>query len=129
MEKVAETTYQTVIDGHDVNVTYKMTRDNDWSAKYRRARAYIWYPTEAFCGEHPPYSMKGDDPANDKAWRQFNRKEVAAMRNIMDVVGLDVPEWRFSRKAGCSCPCSPGFIRKSWDDANHDYYITVTLAD
>lgn len=76
----------------------------------------------------PPVSMKGDDPANDALWRRYNRLEVVKMREVADA-GLkllldgdrlssatraaaeaDELKLRFSKYAGCSCPCSPGFV-------------------
>jgi hypothetical protein len=58
----------------------------------------------------PPYSIKGQDPANDAAWRAYNNREIAIMRAAAaEALELDPAEFRFSRKAGCSCGCSPGF--------------------
>jgi len=67
----------------------------------------------------PLYTHRGDDPENDKAWKSYNRDEVRVMRAFADralpdacnALGIDVPiELKYSRKAGCSCGCSPGFI-------------------
>jgi hypothetical protein len=72
--------------------------------------------------ERPPYSVKGDDAENDKKWRKYNREEVAIMRVFAENIlgdateALDLPnlgKLRYSRKAGCSCGCSPGFIAES----------------
>lgn len=58
----------------------------------------------------PAYSIKGNDPANDAAWRAYNNREIAIMRAAAaEALDLDPAELRFSRKAGCSCGCSPGF--------------------
>lgn len=66
----------------------------------------------------PPYGPKGDDTANDAAWRRYNRREVEVMATRRDraftalsrYLGEPAPAFRFSRKAGCSCGCSSGFI-------------------
>lgn len=58
----------------------------------------------------PPYGRKGDDAANDKARRAYNRREVEIMRAAAaEALDVDPSALKFSRKAGCSCPCSPGF--------------------
>lgn len=49
----------------------------------------------------------------DAAWRVFNRQEVKLMKMAAEwglrELGHDA-KLRFSRKAGCSCGCSPGFV-------------------
>lgn len=69
---------------------------------------------ERFGLERPAYSIRGEDTESDKAWRKYNRAEIAIMReraedllrrNKFSLTGL-----RFSRKAGCGCGCSPGFV-------------------
>jgi hypothetical protein len=84
----------------------------------RYTRAYVSI-RDVELGDHPPYSMRGDDPENDKAWRAYNRAELNAMKlklsRVSAVLELAFGKepgaaWSFSRKAGCSCPCSPGFI-------------------
>jgi hypothetical protein len=72
--------------------------------------------------EQPPYGAKGDNSENDRLWRQYNKLELAKMREILDhgmaaLTDLDNPriaqapeKIKFSRHAGCSCPCSPGFV-------------------
>ena len=66
--------------------------------------------------EHPEFGQRGIDAAVDKAWRQYNRDEVAIMRQYVGaaVAGLRLPiaEINFSQKAGCSCGCSSGFRLK-----------------
>jgi hypothetical protein len=49
------------------------------------------------------------------------------MKDILALVGFDRDYWNFSRKAGCSCGCSKGFIRDSYYDNHFDYFITVEL--
>jgi hypothetical protein len=83
------------------------------------SRFYVRLPKEAVGMDEPPYSLKGEDEKNDELWRQYNRREVAVMRamigTFLKVVGdvtdssLENLKVSFSRYAGCSCPCSPGF--------------------
>jgi hypothetical protein len=64
-----------------------------------------------------------DKAAEDKAFRVYNKAEVAVMNKMLDEARelitamfdddrhLTAPfTARFSRKAGCSCSCSPGLI-------------------
>ena len=117
-----------LLRGQPVTITVKQRRRR-YDEKRARSRAYVWYPTETFCGTNPPYTMKGEDPANDKAWRDYNKQELRAMQDILVLAGFDTDEWRYSRKAGCSCNCSPGFVRKNDNDFNYEFFITVTLCD
>lgn len=55
------------------------------------------------------------------------RKEV--IPNVMKMLGIggDV-KVRWSQRAGCSCPCSPGFIvegGESWKIGQKDIHVTV----
>lgn len=89
------------------------------TVQYSNAKAFVWGTSvpESVMVE-PVYTRFGDDPANDSAWRKFNKLEVAAERvaldealNLLQVLGYEVDgiDPKFSRKAGCSCSCSPGF--------------------
>ena len=98
-----------VVNGHRITVIFGTT--------YRFTKTRLCASGTSPDYDHPPYSMKGDDPENDKAWRKYNRDKIVAMRELLD----DISGWlqsisngdlkyRFSRKAGCSCGCSPSFI-------------------
>ena len=67
-----------------------------------------------------PHTRIGDFPEIDREYTRRNKLVVAAQRAVLkeatSIEGL--PEWlqalldgklSFSRKAGCSCGCSPGF--------------------
>lgn len=80
--------------------------------------------------EQPPYSRKGDTPEIDKAWRRYNKAELQIERDIITkaVQGglLDAglaKELKWSRKAGCSCGCSPGW--KARDYGQRTGWLTV----
>lgn len=76
------------------------------------------YPT------HPEYCLKGDNEKVDREWRKYNRLAVEIMKafafphlkEAMTALGInwlpDASEYKFSRKAGCSCGCSPGFTAR-----------------
>jgi hypothetical protein len=104
--------------------TYDVTtRPRD---RFGKARVYVFGAEEPNI-ELPAPKFKGEDPENDKAYRDFNRKFAANMKAyaILAQENGEVPnaKLRFSAKAGCSCPCSPGFILDKHSSV--DYYITV----
>jgi hypothetical protein len=80
---------------------------------------------EPFDADQACYTSRGDDVEVDKAWDRHNKAQVAAWQEVLRQVDhhTHVGKSRFSRKAGCSCPCSPGFVA-----ANHrhgSFWITV----
>ena len=83
--------------------------------------------------EMPAYSIKGEDPEVDAAWRKYNREELCLMRAIVDpVVQAEFPELgklSFSRTAGCSCGCSPAFRAEGMvidEEIGRVSWITIT---
>jgi hypothetical protein len=101
----------------------------------RRARVYVtipWDPEDVQVNgitERPPYSVKGTNPANDNLWKRYNQAEVRLMREAVDkAMELDLiprDSYSFSRKAGCSCGCSPGMIYKHLSNGM-EYWVTIT---
>jgi hypothetical protein len=102
-------------------------RWNSGSEQRKKTRAHVWGPGDDRCptvefrflaehiGAPSVYTKKGEFPALDKAFRVMNKEIVAAKREVLDaaIKALEVPwygEPKFSRKAGCPCGCSPGFI-------------------
>ena len=51
---------------------------------------------------------------NDAAWKVYNRAEIKVMREgaeaILAELGITGVTLKWSKYAGCSCPCSSGFI-------------------
>jgi len=104
----------------DVTVT---CRRASASRSIPKTRVYVHAPNPEDVGgmAKPEYTTRGDDPENDKRWRQYNWQEIKVMRLFADAVledackALGVTELgviHFSRKAGCSCGCSPGFVAR-----------------
>src|SRR5256885_6646674 len=113
-------------------------------AAARRTRLYA--PTADMDDmDMPPAGRKGDNPNNDKAWRTYHRIEVDRQRVIIaDAVAelavspLQGVPWPlaaelagacypFSRKAGCSCGCSPGYVvHTRTGDVVRDGYKSVS---
>jgi hypothetical protein len=104
-------------------------RGKDWSERrYAKAKGFCWGPGDdrepskefRFLAEHigapSVYTSRGDFPALDKAFDKMNREIVAAKREVFEAalkaLGFEFAKGqvKFSRKAGCSCGCSPGFI-------------------
>lgn len=98
--------------------------EKPWSYRRTTGRAFVWNNPEvsdqilhdeaARLGLTTVYTAKGEYPTLDKAWKQYNKMEVVSMRGLLDAactaMGLKIESVKFSRYAGCSCPCSPGFI-------------------
>lgn len=69
----------------------------------------------------PTPSIKGDNKQLDLEWKRYNREEVRLQRELIEEALAADPELAarlgklvFSRKAGCSCSCSPGFIAEGY---------------
>lgn len=80
--------------------------------------------------EQPEYSKKGDDVELDKAWRKYNKAELDMQKTIINravATGLIDSEFakqlKWSRKAGCSCGCSPGW--RARDFGRKSVWLTV----
>ena len=97
----------------------------DWTPSRTQAYPRIYGPSVAPDMEMPPFSIKGEDADVDALWRKYNREEVLLMKEEIlkaaaelaedprtEYLAAAMMEIRFSRTAGCSCACSPGFISK-----------------
>lgn len=73
------------------------------------------------------YTRRGDFPTIDKAFDVHNRFIVQTKKDVIDAAiaanALTPFEVQFSRFAGCSCGCSPGFIAKTGFKGSIDFYI------
>lgn len=107
----------TVVDGK-LTLVLVTERERDWRERASKPRAFVGGSAVEPAWEHPPFgSSRGDGSDEDKAWRKFNREELRLRKLVLKAVGV---EGKFSRRAGCSCPCSPGFVtergvRQGWD--------------
>lgn len=85
--------------------------------------------------DNPPYgSTRGDGSDEDRAWKRYNREELRLQREVLAQATAAMPELAeqlgklsFSRKAGCSCGCSPGFVGTAW--TNQDVWLDRTPVD
>jgi hypothetical protein len=81
--------------------------------------------------QRPEYSVKGEDKANDKLWRKYNKAELGIQRVIINQAVKDglldeniAKELKWSRTAGCQCGCSPSWVSK--DYGRQTIWLTVT---
>lgn len=76
-----------------------------WDSRERhRSTTVVWVNGKAV---EPQFEHPGYGSDEDKAWRRYNREETRLRKQVFDQLGFT---GRFSRKAGCSCGCSPGFV-------------------
>lgn len=76
------------------------------------------FPEDLGLMDRPAFSVYGEDPENDKRWKQYRKLEVQIYRAIIESVNSKIAElfgfedykllWNIY--CGCSmCPCSSGF--------------------
>ena len=61
------------------------------------------------------HSTRGEYPEVDRLYDRLNRsiarvKRTLAVDTVRELLGDQYITGRFSRHAGCSCPCSPGVV-------------------
>lgn len=118
----------TVIEYNDKK--YKATVSKQRAKKSSRKSRLFVYVDQAIedltIGEHPDYGMRGIDLELDKAWDSYNRKLLKMHRDLsltaFSEVGVELIIEKFTRKAGCTCPCSPGFILA---DKGFTYFVSI----
>lgn len=100
-----------------------LTANRYWSGSKGKSIIYVDIPTPEQLGmmDRPPYgSKKGDGSAENLLWKRFNKLELKTQRAAIQAYHNEIaqvysvkPElltYGFSRKAGCSCGCSPGWL-------------------
>jgi hypothetical protein len=108
---VTQKDYATVVETDTYTATLVWTVDTAYT------RVYVSGQPEPDM-ERPSYGVKGENEENDAAWRRYNREELRLMRKALEQPMADLAlllerpptALKFSRKAGCTCNCSPGFI-------------------
>lgn len=113
----------------------------------RKPRVYASGDAVRPAWEQPAWSIKGGDAELDKAWRKYNAEEIRLQKQVaeraLQALLLQVPgftmygsaDLRFSRKAGCSCGCSPALLLDAhvygkdglfkWSQAIGDIFIEM----
>lgn len=100
----------TTVDGHRVSID-----PQPYSKKTQKTRIFVTLHDGDVPMERPPYgSKKGDGSHEDALWKIYNKLEKQIMidrvKRVLEGLGLAGTKVSFSKTAGCSCPCSPGFI-------------------
>lgn len=109
--------------GHVYEVTVR------WSPEDRgkHMRAFVWdggaiEPNEEVLkqlasrrGHASHWTKRGEDKVMDSAWDAYNHLIVANKQALLEhalklIEAPDTAKYRWSRKAGCACGCSPGFV-------------------
>lgn len=125
-------------------VRYKAEARPDPDARFgARARAFVFGPGDdvdaqeilaplaKLVGASSIHTKRGDYPALDKAWDIVNGEIVARKRKVLDAAlrafhaSAGERGARFSRRAGCSCGCSPGFILDGIASRRMDLFVSV----
>mgnify|MGYP001226878705 CR=1 FL=1 len=92
----------------------------------KKTRISVSIPkVEQVIGPTPPHTERGASQACDHLWDAWNHHLLANFRVLLaqalrdlGIEGEDAYKMPYSRKAGCSCGCSPAFVAKSlvgWD--------------
>jgi hypothetical protein len=76
------------------------------------------------------YTKRGDFPEVDKAWDKYNRSIVKAERIFVDTVREQLlkdtmGKAKWSKKAGCFCGCSPGWIVDGEELRRHSIQVFI----
>lgn len=119
-------------DGSAVRVQVRSHTRHSTREYFAKSRVYVWNVTERNAAlveaekALPAPRPRGEDPENDRAYSRFNRAYVKAWRAEAAAAlkeltvkeprlsaWLDRAKLKFSRNAGCSCPCSPGGVLDS----------------
>lgn len=121
---IPTTTTYVFSDGTEVSHSHY---EDHWAGRSAgRSGTIFVYGEREISTEGLEHTIIGDDPEMDKRWKAHNREVIKAKRDVLAHV-LNHPEFTqlpddlqkalsskmgFSRYAGCSCPCSPGFKLK-----------------
>lgn len=121
---MADQIQQTVEDGERVTefatdgylVTVRQSLDPSRNIKPRSdyPRVFVWDATV-------------EETVMEQLINRRNRPEDlyrAVAEAAFAALGYDEPGLKWSQKAGCTCPCSPGFIAKGWIGLPADVSIT-----
>jgi hypothetical protein len=92
------------------------TRENGQKDRFSKSRIYIDVQGETIM----------DNLMNRKS-RPYQQYK-ALMPMIFELLNIEPKPVAWSQYAGCSCPCSPGFIIKE-GDRGVDYWITITYTN
>ena len=104
------------------------SRRNDSSEIRLKTRVYVTRPDISILTgiSAPDYSIQGEDPLSDILWKKFNEMEISLEAYILENI-LPDRVLKFSRKAGCSCGCSPGWIDQN--EYGRTVWVSVEITE
>lgn len=126
--------------------------DRDTKSRTSTARAYVHAtpgddinsqlvlePFAKMVGSDTIYTQRDKFPALDKAWDALNqfivdekskvlRAAIAVMTSSSEEEAAALKGFKFSRKAGCACGCSPGFVMPGLPNRSHLFVDADTKA-
>jgi len=118
-------TFKTALFNKERTISVSV-RPIPWNERRKtHGRAFVFCalrPEDTTGQRSPPYGIKGENAENDRAWKLYNKEEVHINKTILEAAFAEIaanhPELGLprlekathSRYAGCTCPCSPGFI-------------------
>ena len=83
---------------------------------YHRPRIYVWPEGESI--------IDNLENRHERPYSIYKKEVLPQLFRALGLKGDDI-KVGWSQKAGCSCPCSPGFIVKS-NAVPWDIHVTVT---
>ena len=105
-------------DGVPLSIEVRGRKFNYWERRTSpKARFYFWHDGVSILDDFWARVAKVDRPY------AYYRK--ALLPTIQAVVRYGDDKVRWSKFAGCSCPCSPGFIYDGSDLANTDVFVMI----
>lgn len=148
MSEVAKKSYELVDAelGATIKIVTRDWADGGLREMNKKTRVFVWGVEnlpEVVVEDVtlPKPKMKGEDFENDKVYARRNRVYAKAScdvaKTVLEHIAEVAPElkallpnltFRFSVKAGCSCPCSPGVVTNDTVILNGervDFYITL----
>lgn len=150
LDKAREKAQRTVLMGEWVVTLVPRKYESGYAREYdRNARVYVsidglekTFPELAASEKALPAPLdRGEDKENDRAYDKHNRLVAKLVKQVgmeavlglietkkLDRVGQELT-FKFSRTAGCSCPCSPGLVLNSLlfmaaDSKRCDIYVS-----
>lgn len=127
---------------NEVEITVTGHRSKTWKQKRPRVFIHGEPSPEEFGIEPGGPSKKGDGSEDDKQWKVYNRAELNIMRHFLAQAERKIKEvleakgysgcannleFGYSRYAGCSCPCSPGYVIKTLRPLHNGLNVYVNV--
>jgi len=97
------------------NIDIRKRVHADWKDYSKRARIYVWPQGESIM-----------DNLMNRRQRPYTTYKKEVIPAVLEKMGLPSnTKVRWSQYAGCSCPCSPGFVVDGY--IGHDVHVDVEV--